>query len=83
MLNQIKLLLSDGQLRQQIKAAKNLTDAIVLLKTAGTEKGYQFPSDNLFQVLQSQLKPTELGESELLSVAGGIPKLFRVTDDCY
>ncbi len=38
MLNQIKALLQDGQLRQKIKAAKTLDEAIKLIITADAEK---------------------------------------------
>ncbi|MEO1006618.1 MAG: Nif11-like leader peptide family natural product precursor [Cyanobacteria bacterium J06638_38] len=70
MLNQIKALLGDAQLRQQIKEATSLEEAITLIKNAGIKKGYQFSSDSLFQLLQDQLEP--LGEADLLSVAGGV-----------
>ena len=69
MLNQIKALLIDAQLRQQIKQAATMAEAIVLIKNAGSKKGYQFSNDTLSQLLQSQLQP--LGEEDLLSVAGG------------
>ncbi|MEO1006617.1 MAG: Nif11-like leader peptide family natural product precursor [Cyanobacteria bacterium J06638_38] len=71
MLNQIKALLTDAQLRQQIKKAATMTEAIALIKNAGIKKGYQFSSDSLSQLLQSQLQP--LSEIDLLSVAGGAP----------
>ena len=70
MLNQIKALLNDAQLRQQIKKAATMAEAIALIKTAGITKGYQFSNDRLSQLMQSQLEP--LGEEELLSVAGGV-----------
>lgn len=80
MLNQIKVLLSDTQLRQQIKAAKNLAEAIALLKIASAEQGYQFYSNSLPQVLQSQSQPTELSETELLSIAGGFINAKKRSD---
>ena len=69
MLNQIKALLNDAQLRQQIKNAATMAEAIALIKNAGVKKGYQFSSDSLSQLMQSQLEP--LSEVDLLSVAGG------------
>lgn len=69
MLNQLKTLLSDAQLRQQVKASNSLADAISLLKTAGADKGYLFSRDRLSQFLQSPLE--RLDESELLLVSGG------------
>ncbi len=72
MLNQIKALLSDAQLRQQIKKATSMTEAIALIKTAGVKKGYQFSSDSISQLRPNQLEP--LSELDLLSVAGGLAK---------
>ena len=69
MLNQIKALLGDAQLRQQIKNAGTMTEAISIIKSFGTTKGYQFSSDSISQLLQNQLKP--LSEEDLLAVAGG------------
>ncbi|MEO0536121.1 MAG: Nif11-like leader peptide family natural product precursor [Cyanobacteria bacterium P01_A01_bin.123] len=69
MLSQIKALLSDAQLRQKIKETNSLLEAIVLIKSAGAEKGYQFSSDCLYQLLQNQLEP--LSETDLLAISGG------------
>ncbi|MEO1006619.1 MAG: Nif11-like leader peptide family natural product precursor [Cyanobacteria bacterium J06638_38] len=72
MLNQAKALLDDAQLRQQIKKATSLEEAIALIKTAGAKEGYQFSSDSLSQLLQSQPQPLKrLEEQELLMIAGG------------
>ena len=71
MLNQIKALLSDTQLRQQLKEVTSMAEAIALIKTAGITKGYQFSSDGISQLFQHQLEPLELGEAELLMVSGG------------
>ncbi|MEO1006620.1 MAG: Nif11-like leader peptide family natural product precursor [Cyanobacteria bacterium J06638_38] len=70
MLNQIKALLKDFQLRQQIKQATTMAETISLIKSVGSKKGYQFSSDSLSQLLQDQLEP--LSEADLLLVAGGI-----------
>ena len=80
MLNQIKALLSDAQLRQQIKKAATMTEAIALMKTVGRERGYQFSNDDISQLLQSQSKSLkQLDEQELLMIAGGvlIPKTLE------
>ncbi len=42
MLNQIKALLQDAQLRQKIKEAKTLDEVIKLIATAAPEKGDNF-----------------------------------------
>lgn len=83
MFNQIQALLSDAQLRQQIKKATNLAEVITLIKTAGVERGYQFTSDNFSQLFQTQLE--QLSEEELLLVAGGaqIPTALCQTLGCY
>ena len=75
MLNQIKALLQDGQLRQKIKAAKTLDEAIELIVTADVEKDSNFTTENVAQML-TQLAPDssneliELSESDLLAVVG-------------
>ncbi|MBT9315797.1 hypothetical protein [Leptothoe spongobia] len=84
MLNQLKTLLSDAQLHQQIKAANTLEDAISLLKATGTEKGLLFPNNELDQLIDNQLKPIDLSEAKLISAAGGFDgNKPRVTDKCY
>ncbi len=76
MLNQIKALLQDRQLRQKIKAAKTLDEAIKLIMTADAEKGHNFTTEDVTQML-SKLAPgsgnelIKLSESDLLAVAGG------------
>ena len=72
MLNQIKALLQDAQLRQKIKEAKTLDEAIKLMATAGAEKGDNFTTENVTQML-TRLAPKqllELSEEDLLAVAG-------------
>ncbi len=74
MLNQIKALLQDGQLRQKIKAAKTLDEAIKLIMTTAAEKGNNFRTEDVTQML-SKLAPgseNELSESDLLAIAGVI-----------
>ncbi|MDJ0591571.1 MAG: Nif11 family protein [Pleurocapsa sp. MO_226.B13] len=77
MLNQIKALLQDGQLRQKIKAAKTQDEVIELMATIAAEKGNNFTTEDVTQML-TKLAPgsgnelIELSESDLLAVAGGI-----------
>ena len=76
MLNQIKALLQDAQLRQKIKQAKTLDEAIELIMTADAEKGNNFTTEDVTQML-TKLAPgsgkewEELSESDLQAVAGG------------
>ncbi len=77
MLNQIKALLQDRQLRQKIKEAKTLDEAIELITIADAEKGDSFTTEDVTQML-TKLAPgsgnewQKLSESDLLAVAGGI-----------
>ena len=83
MLNQIKALLNDAQLRKQIQQATSIAEAVTLIKTAGVKKGYQFSSYSLFQIFQSQIKLPS--EKELLVVAGSVhvPTYDCQTLGCY
>ena len=88
MLNQIKALLKDRQLRQKIKEAKTLGEVIKLITTADAEKGNNFTTEDVTQVL-TKLAPDsdneliELSESDLLAVAGGAPTHHcTINDDC-
>ena len=76
MLNQIKALLQDGQLRQKIKVAKTLDEVIKLIMTADARKGNNFTPEDVTQMLTklapgSDNKWQKLSESDLLAVAGG------------
>ncbi|MBT9315787.1 Nif11-like leader peptide family natural product precursor [Leptothoe spongobia] len=88
MLNQLKALLSNAQLRQQLKAANSLVDAIALLKAAGTEKGYTFSNKSLSQIISTSnmySKVRALSEADLLAIAGadGPPEsVVTCTDVC-
>jgi predicted ribosomally synthesized peptide with nif11-like leader len=74
MLSNIKELLQNAQLQQQIKTAANQADAIKLLILAGAEKGYTFTAESVSQVLSELTSPSnELSEEELLGVSGGKP----------
>ncbi|WP_089936588.1 hypothetical protein [Candidatus Entotheonella palauensis] len=77
MLNQMKVLLSDATLRQQIKDANSVDEAMMLLKHAGAEGS---PS-GLSQLLHTHQESVDLSESELLSVAGGHP--HGVAEPCW
>ena len=72
MLNQIKALLQDRQLRQKIKQAKTLDEAIELIALADAEKGDNFTTEDVTQTLTG-LAPQQwqkLSELDLLAVAG-------------
>jgi cobalamin biosynthesis protein CbiD len=72
MIQNIKELLQNTQLQQQIKEANNLVEAIKLITTAGTQKGYSFTQESIAQVVNGlMLEERELSESDLLTVAGG------------
>ncbi len=45
MIDNIKELLQNVQLQQQLKEAGNLAEAIKLITTAGAQKGYSFTSN--------------------------------------
>ncbi|MBD2728092.1 Nif11-like leader peptide family natural product precursor [Nostoc sp. FACHB-892] len=74
MLHQIKELLQNTQLQQQIKAATNQAEAIKVLAIASTEKGYNFTVEAISQMLAELtfVDSNELSEEELLSVSGGM-----------
>jgi DNA-binding transcriptional regulator LsrR (DeoR family) len=71
MLQQIKELLTNTQLQQQIKEAATLAEAVQLIMAAGAEKGYNFAKESVSQFLAGQMLTTELTEQDLLAVAGG------------
>jgi predicted ribosomally synthesized peptide with nif11-like leader len=72
MIQNIKELLQNTQLQQQVKASTNLAEAIKLITTAGVQKGYSFTQENVAQVVSSlMLGECELSEDDLLAVAGG------------
>ncbi|MBW4429678.1 MAG: Nif11-like leader peptide family RiPP precursor [Nostoc desertorum CM1-VF14] len=74
MLHQIKELLQNTQLQQQIKAATNQAEAIKVLAIASTEKGYNFTVEAISLMLAELtfVDSNELSEEELLSVSGGM-----------
>lgn len=72
MIQNIKELLQNAQLQQQVKAATNLVEAIKLITTAGAEKGYSFTQESVAQVIgRLMLEEQELTEADLQAVAGG------------
>ncbi len=88
MLQQIKELLQNAQLQQQIEAAANQAEAIKILAIASAEKGYNFTIESMSQMFAELtfVDSNELSEQELLSVSGGMmaesaPKLCH-TDSC-
>ena len=76
MLKEIKALLQDAQLRQEIQEAKTADDVIKLLTTTGTQKGYNFKLEDVNQMLTGfALKQLdELSEEDLQAVAGYAPR---------
>ena len=72
MLNQIKALLQDAQLRQKIKQAKTLDEAIELIALANAEKGDNFTTEDVTQTLTGLATKQwqKLSETDLLAVAG-------------
>ena len=72
MIQNIKELLQNTQLQQQVKAAANLAEAIKLITTVGVEKGYSFTQESVAQAISGlMLEEHELSEAELQAVAGG------------
>ncbi|MFN6514133.1 MAG: Nif11-like leader peptide family natural product precursor [Nostoc sp. CreGUA01] len=73
MLNQIKELLQNAKLQQQLKAAANQAEAIKVLAIASAEKGYNFTTEAISQMLTEliSVESDELSEEELLGVSGG------------
>ena len=73
MIENIKELLQNVQLQQQLKEAGNLAEAIKLITTAGAQKGYSFTQESVAQVVSRLiLEERALTESDLLMVAGGL-----------
>ncbi len=76
MINDIKKMLQNAQLQQQVKAATNLVEAIKIIVSAGAEKGYSFTQESVAQAIGSlKLEEPELTEADLLAVAGGAAPL--------
>ncbi|OUL25476.1 Nif11-like leader peptide family natural product precursor [Nostoc sp. T09] len=73
MIENIKELLQNVQLQQQLKEAGNLAEAIKLITIAGAQKGYSFTQESVAQVVSGLiLEERALTESDLLMVAGGL-----------
>jgi hypothetical protein len=73
MIENIRELLRNTQLQQQVKAAANVVEAITLITTAGVQQGYAFTQERIAQVLGGLMpEEQELSEAELQAVAGGI-----------
>ncbi|MDJ0717964.1 MAG: hypothetical protein QNJ54_27705 [Prochloraceae cyanobacterium] len=73
MLNKIKAVLKDTQVRQELQEAKTPDDVIKLLTTAGSQKGYNFKAEDVSKFLTGLALQTvpELSEEDLLNRAGG------------
>ncbi|MBD2525526.1 Nif11-like leader peptide family natural product precursor [Nostoc sp. FACHB-133] len=74
MLHQIQELLQNAKLQQQVLTAANQAEAIKLLAIACAEKGYNFTTEGISQLLAELtfVKSNELTEEELLSVSGAM-----------
>jgi hypothetical protein len=73
MIYNIKHVLQNTQLKQQVKESTNLVEAIKLIENAGVQKGYFFTQENVAQVVSELLlEEQELSEPELLAVTGGL-----------
>ena len=74
MLSQIKEVLANAQLQQKIEEATNLAESIKLIIAAGAEKGYNFTTEAISQMLTdiNSVESYELSEEELLSVSGAM-----------
>jgi hypothetical protein len=71
MIQNIKELLQNTQLQQQVKETSNLLDAIKLITTAGAQKGYSFTQGSVAQAIAGlMLEDRELAEADLLAVSG-------------
>ncbi|MBT9315795.1 hypothetical protein [Leptothoe spongobia] len=74
MLNQLKALLGNGQLRQKLKAVASLEEAISLIKTVGVGQEHQAFSEGLSTLVKTGFEP--LNEEDLLTIAGGWASQF-------
>src|SRR5688572_21390712 len=74
MLNQIKDLLQNEQLRDALRAARDKAEAVSLLLTTSAAKGHHFTVDGMSRLLAdlTPADPMELSEGELLNVSGGL-----------
>ncbi len=70
MFKQIKALLSDAQLRQQIKAARTLEEVTRIITHANPNLTSQ---DLLTMVAGEESQLTQLSEADLLNVVGAAP----------
>ncbi|ACC83385.1 hypothetical protein [Nostoc punctiforme] len=84
MLHQIKELLQNAQLQQQVKTAANQAEAIKVLAIASADKGYNFTVEAISQMLAelTSVASDELSEEELLSVSGGAVSESHVHMSC-
>jgi hypothetical protein len=73
MLNQLKALLGNGQLCQQLKTATSLEEAISLIKTADVGQAHQV-SEGLSTLAKTSFE--SLSEKDLLAIAGGWESQF-------
>jgi methionine salvage enolase-phosphatase E1 len=81
MIQNIKELLQNAQLQQQVKEAANLAEVIKLITTAGAQKGGSFTQESVAQMISGLvLEDHELTEADLLAVSGGLRAPYQSTD---
>ena len=85
MLQRIKELLQNAQLREKMQATASHAEAVKLLLIASAEKGYNFTVESVSQVLAelTSMEPRALSEEELLSVSGGTHVHMSCCNDCF
>lgn len=84
MLDQIKELLTNSQVRAKVQSAKTRGEAVDAVVTAGAERGFSFDASRVAQAFAPRAR--QLSERELLMVSGGrmaesAPRLCH-TDSC-
>ena len=79
MLNQIKALLQNAQLRQKIKQAKTLDEASELIAIADAEREHNFTTEDVTQTLTGLATKQwqKLSELDLLAVAGSASHSYQ------
>ncbi|NKB17434.1 MAG: Nif11 family protein [Pseudanabaena sp. CRU_2_10] len=71
MIQNIKELLQNTQLQQQVKETTNLGEVIKLIANAARQRGYSFTQESLAQAIGGlMLEDRELTEADLLAVSG-------------
>jgi hypothetical protein len=73
MIQHIKHLLENHQLKQQVKESTNLVESIKMITNASVQEGYFVTHDSVAEIVTGlMLTEQELTEEELLAVSGGL-----------